>query len=112
MQSRNQIAELYVIVQCIWFLGFTLGSDEEQKGKSKSYTARLNGRGPWRLCNKDCDSMDGNRPKAAAQRMPIGRKQDWGDQPLFDQSDLYVIPEALIHEIFDGILSSTPSSSE
>ena len=56
--------------------------------------------------------MDGNRPKAAAQRMPIGRKQDLGDQPLFDQSDLYVIPEALIYEIFNGILSSTPSSNE
>ena len=35
-----------------------------------------------------------------------------GDQPLFDQSDLYVIPEALIYEIFGGILSSMPSSSE
>ena len=40
------------------------------------------------------------------------KKQDWGDQPLFDQSDLYVIPEALIYEIFGGIISSTPSSSE
>ena len=56
--------------------------------------------------------MDGNRPKATAQRMPRGKKQDWGDQPAFDQSELYVIPEALIYEIFDGILSSTPSSSE
>ena len=56
--------------------------------------------------------MVGNRHKATAQRMPNGRKQDWGDQPLFDQSDLYVIPEALIYEIFNGILSSTPSSSE
>ena len=69
----------------------------------------------WRprpLCKKDCDSMVGNRHKATAQRMPSGRKQDWGDQPLFDQSDLYVIPEALIYEIFGGILSSMPSSSE
>ena len=53
-----------------------------------------------------------NRPKANAHRMPSGKKQDWDDQPLFDQSDLYVIPEALICEIFGGILSSTPSSSE
>ena len=68
--------------------------------------------GPRLLCHKDCDSMDGNRHKATAQRMPSGRKQDWGDQPLFDHSDLYVIPEALIYEIFGGILSSTPSSSE
>ena len=56
--------------------------------------------------------MDGNRPKSAAQRTPSGKKQDWGDQPLFDQSDLYVIPEALIYEIFGGILSSMPSSNE
>ena len=56
--------------------------------------------------------MGGNRHKATAQRMPNGEKQDWGDQPLFDQSDLYVIPEALIHEIFNGFHSSTPSSSE
>ena len=56
--------------------------------------------------------MVGNRHKATAQRMPSGRKQDWGDQPLFGQSDLYVIPEALIYEIFGGILSSMPSSSE
>ena len=56
--------------------------------------------------------MDGNRHKATAQRMPNGKKQDWSDQPLFDQSDLYVIPEALIYEIFGVILSSTSSSSE
>ena len=56
--------------------------------------------------------MDGQKSKAAAQWMPRGKKQDWGDQPLFDQSDLYVIPEALIYEIFGGILSSTTSSSE
>ena len=56
--------------------------------------------------------MDGNRRKAIAQLMPSGRKQDWGDKPWFDQSDLYVIPEALIYEIFGGILSSMPSCSE
>ena len=71
-----------------------------------------NERRPRPLCNKYCDSMDGNRHKATAQLMPSGRKQDWGDRPLFDQSDLYVIPEALIYKIFGGILSSTPSSSE
>ena len=48
--------------------------------------------------------MDGNRQKATAPRMPSGRKQDWGDQPLFD---LYVIPEALIYEIFGGIMHSS-----
>ena len=56
--------------------------------------------------------MVGNRHKAIAQRMPSSKKEDWGNQPLFDQSDMYVIPEALIYEIFGGILSFTPSSSE
>ena len=56
--------------------------------------------------------MDGNRHKATAQRMPSGKKHDWGDQPLFDQSDLYIIPEALIYEIFGGICSSAPRSNE
>ena len=71
-----------------------------------------NERMPRLLCNKDCDGMVGNRHKATAQRMPSGRKQDWGDRSLFDQSDLYVIPEALIYEIFGEIFSSTPNSSE
>ena len=71
-----------------------------------------NERQPRLLCNKDCNSMDGNRHEATAQRMPSGKKQDWGDQSLFDQSDLYVIAEALIYEIFGAILSSMPSSSE
>ena len=56
--------------------------------------------------------MDGDRHKATVQRMPNGKNQVWGDQPLFDQSDLSAIPEALIYEILSGILSSTPSSSE
>ena len=56
--------------------------------------------------------MIGNRHEATAQRMPRGNKQDWGDQPSFDKSDLYVIPEALIYKIFGGILSSMPNSSE
>ena len=55
--------------------------------------------------------MDGNRHKATAQRMPSGKKEDWGDQPLFDQSDLYVTPEALVYEIFGEIFSSTPPVS-
>ena len=58
---------------------------------------------PRPLCRKDCNSMDGNRHKAVAQRMPSGKKQDWGNQLLHKQSDLYVIPSGLIHEIFDSI---------
>ena len=90
----------------------SLRSDEERKRKSKTYIARFNGRRPWRSCNKDCESIYGNRPKATAPRTPNAKKQNWGDQPLFDQSDLYVIPEASIDEIFDEIYSSTPSSSD
>ena len=47
--------------------------------------------------------MVGNKHKAEAQRMPSGKKQDWGDQPLFGLSDLYVIPPSLIYEIFNSI---------
>ena len=31
---------------------------------------------PKPLCNKDCNSMDGNKHKAVAQRMPHGKKQN------------------------------------
>ena len=60
---------------------------------------------PRPLCKKDCNSMDGNRHKATAQRFPSGKKEDWGDQPFHrhQQSDLYVIPSDLIYEIFNCI---------
>ena len=47
--------------------------------------------------------MDGHRDKGSAQRMPSGKKQDWSDQPLFNQSDLYAMPSSLIYEIFNSI---------
>ena len=56
--------------------------------------------------------MDGHRHKATVQQMPNGEEQEWGDQPLFDPSDLYVVCEALVYDIFGGILYSTPSSNE
>ena len=66
----------------------------------------------WRprpLCKKDCDSMDGNRHKANAQHSPSkGMPGEWHFAP----KNLHVIPEALIYEMFGGILSSMPSSSE
>ena len=58
---------------------------------------------PRPLCQKDCGSMNGNKHKAIAQRMPNGKKQDWDNQPLFKQSDLYVIPEDLVYDIFNNI---------
>jgi len=65
----------------------------------------------------DCDSMDGNRHKAVAQRLPSGPRDSWDGQPRHTQSDLYVIPEALIYEIFEGIFiedffDDMPSSNE
>ena len=56
--------------------------------------------------------MDGNKHIACAQRGPSGPKETWSNQPRFAQNELYVIPEALIYEIFGGILSSMPSSNE
>ena len=47
--------------------------------------------------------MDGHKHKVTAQRMPKGEKQDWGDQPLFNQSDLYAIPSSLIYQILNSI---------
>ena len=58
---------------------------------------------PKPLCKKDCGNMNGNKHKAVAQRMPIGKKQDWEDKPLFKQSELYIIPENLIYDIFNSI---------
>ena len=45
--------------------------------------------------------MEGNKHKQTAQRMPSGKKDTWKEnQLLFKQSELYVIPEGLIKEIF------------
>ena len=53
------------------------------------------------LCRYDCGSLDesGKKHKAVAQRMPSGRREEWGDQPLHRQSDLYRIPEPLIVDV-------------
>ena len=57
---------------------------------------------PRPLCQQYCGSMNGNKHKAIAQRMPHGKKQGWDNQPSFKQSDLYVIPENLIYETFNS----------
>ena len=99
-------SDLYVIPEALIYEILVLTKSTD-KNKNNSIAWR-----PGPLGNKDCDSMDGNRHKATAQQMSSGNEKDWGDQPLFDQSDLYVIPEALIYEIFFGILSSTPSFND
>ena len=59
---------------------------------------------PRPLCNKDCGNIRDNKHIATAQRMPQGRKDSWGDKPLFKQQELYIIPEELIQEIFQSII--------
>ena len=46
---------------------------------------------PKPLCKKDCGGVNGNRHKATAQKMLIGKEQNGGNQPLLKQVDLYVI---------------------
>ena len=59
---------------------------------------------PRPLCKKDCESMDGNKHKEVAQRLPSRSRGSWENQPRHTQTDLYVIPEDLIYEIFDGMV--------
>ena len=61
---------------------------------------------PRPLCQKDCGSIQNNKHIATAQRMPNGTKDTWGEQPLFKQTELYVIPEPLIREILESLQGS------
>ena len=53
---------------------------------------------PRPLCRKDCDSMteDGKRDRDTAQRMPSGKKADWGDNRIISREELYTVPSELI----------------
>jgi len=53
---------------------------------------------PRPLCKKDCGKMNGNRHISTAQRGP-----DYKIDRSYKQSDLYVIPEELIYDIFKGV---------
>ena len=58
---------------------------------------------PRPLCKKDCNSIRDGKHKETAQRMPSGKKSDWGnDYVLHKQDDLYKIPSPLIYEIFSN----------
>ena len=61
---------------------------------------------PRPLCQKDCGSIQNNKHIATAQRMPNGTKDTWGEQPLFKQTELYVIPEPLVREILESLQGS------
>jgi len=58
---------------------------------------------PRELCKKDCGNIDGNRHIATAQRLPSGKKETWGERPLFKQEELYVVPSELIVEILGAV---------
>ena len=56
---------------------------------------------PRPLCKKDCGNIINNKHKETAQRMPSGKKSDWGnDYIIHRQDELYRIPSELINEIF------------
>ena len=58
---------------------------------------------PRPLCKKDCGNIN-NKHKETTQRMPSGKKSEWGDNPIIhSQDELYRIPSELINEIFTSI---------
>ena len=51
---------------------------------------------PRELCKKDCGNVVDGKHVETAQRMPSGKKEQWGDNPKFHpQKDLYIIPSTL-----------------
>ena len=60
---------------------------------------------PQPLCNKDCNSMNGNKHIAEAQRLTTTSD---GVKKNFEQNDLYKIPGLLIKEIFESITHNFP----
>ena len=61
---------------------------------------------PKPLCNKDCNSMDETRKRhiETTQKLPQGKKSEWGEKRLFKTDELYIIPNELVEEILDAIL--------
>jgi site-specific DNA-cytosine methylase len=61
---------------------------------------------PKPLCKRDCNSMNEERTRhiAIAQRGPI---KSAGRENRKTQSELYMVPSELVHDLFSAILSST-----
>ena len=60
---------------------------------------------PRPLCKKDCGNIINNKHKETAQRMPSGKKNDWGnDYIIHRQDELYRIPSELINDFFTSIV--------
>ena len=60
---------------------------------------------PQPLCKKDCNSRNGNKHIAEAQRLTTTPE---GVIKNFNQNDLYKIPGLLIKEIFESINNNSP----
>ena len=61
---------------------------------------------PKPLCKKDCGNVINNKHIQIAQRMPNGKKSEWGNGILYKQSELYIIPELLVIEIIEFIVNN------
>ena len=60
---------------------------------------------PRPLCKRDCGNIINNKHRETAQRMPSGKKSDWGDNPtIHTQDDLYRIPPDFVNELFNHLL--------
>ena len=66
----------------------------------------LDGWIPKQLCKKDCGNVVNNKHIEIAQRMPCGRKSEWGNGVIHKQSELYIIPELLVIELMEFIINN------
>ena len=58
------------------------------------------------LCKKDCGNIVDGKHIETAQRLPCGKKAEWGENYIVKkQTDLYRIPQQLIEEIFQQVCS-------
>ena len=56
---------------------------------------------PKALCKRDCGKVRNGRHLETAQRLPSGKRDEWGDGFVkHKQEDLYKIPSELISDIF------------
>ena len=56
------------------------------------------------LCKKDCGNIVDGKHLEKAQRLPCGKKAEWGENYIVKkQTDLYRIPQQLIEEIFQQV---------
>ena len=62
---------------------------------------------PKELCKQDGGNITDDKHNATAQRLPSGPKNTWGNKPQFTQTDLYVVPGQIIHDILVSVTSAT-----